>query len=248
MTFNIRYGHAEDGRNSWENRGSLVANYIKNSKAHFIGMQEALGFQLDEIVKAAPSFRWIGEGRDGHTKGEYTAILYDQRKATPLKSGTFWLSDTPKKPSATWGNHYRRTVTWGLFNIAENGAHIFVYNTHFDHQSETARNLSSKALQTHIREHTQGAPIILLGDFNAAMGSAAMQVLASGMLQDGFEARNQPHTGTFHNFEGHKKGPAIDHILYGGPLLLRSITVDQQGVGGQHLSDHFPVTAHFRLR
>ena len=49
MSFNIRYGAANDGINSWENRKEFVYETIKREKYDFIGVQEALGFQIEFI-------------------------------------------------------------------------------------------------------------------------------------------------------------------------------------------------------
>ena len=45
MTFNIRYGTAEDGTNSWYYRAGAVIDMINDQKPDLIGMQEALGGQ-----------------------------------------------------------------------------------------------------------------------------------------------------------------------------------------------------------
>ena len=51
MSFNIRYGAANDGENSWKHRDYLVLETIKNYNPDLIGYQEALKFQVD-ILKA----------------------------------------------------------------------------------------------------------------------------------------------------------------------------------------------------
>jgi len=51
MTFNIRYGRANDGENSWEYRKNLVFDVIRDSECDFIGMQEAMVFQIEEILE-----------------------------------------------------------------------------------------------------------------------------------------------------------------------------------------------------
>ncbi|MFI4854192.1 MAG: endonuclease/exonuclease/phosphatase family protein, partial [Phycisphaerales bacterium JB065] len=77
MSFNIRYGTANDGENRWQNRSHLVGQVLQNHKADVVGLQEALAFQLNEITEACPEYGVIGVGRDdGKTKGEYSAILY----------------------------------------------------------------------------------------------------------------------------------------------------------------------------
>jgi endonuclease/exonuclease/phosphatase family metal-dependent hydrolase len=104
MTFNIRYGTADDGPDHWEKRRDLLFETIKQSGPDVIGMQEALHFQLDQIEQAVGGYAEIGNGREGGTKGEYSAILYAKDRFRVDASGTFWLSSTPEKVSNDWGN------------------------------------------------------------------------------------------------------------------------------------------------
>ena len=46
MTFNIRYGLADDGENHWVRRKELVFDAIADHAADVIGLQESLDFQL----------------------------------------------------------------------------------------------------------------------------------------------------------------------------------------------------------
>ena len=64
MTFNIRYGTADDGENNWQNRRGLVFDLIKQHNADIIGLQEALKFQIDEILSETAFYEKIGVGRD----------------------------------------------------------------------------------------------------------------------------------------------------------------------------------------
>ena len=74
MSFNIRYGTADDGPDRWENRRQQVCEVIERNQCDVIGLQEALRFQIDAIREAlgCRCVREIGVGReDGKTKGEY---------------------------------------------------------------------------------------------------------------------------------------------------------------------------------
>jgi hypothetical protein len=84
MTFNIRYGSANDGQNHWKNRREMVFDVIRKQQSDVIGLQEALRFQIDEIRQALPMYGEIGVAReDGKINGEYSAILYHR----PLRGG-----------------------------------------------------------------------------------------------------------------------------------------------------------------
>nr|MBP8304790.1 endonuclease/exonuclease/phosphatase family protein [Phycisphaerae bacterium] len=103
MTFNIRYGTADDGPDHWAQRKDLLFEVIRQAGADVIGLQEALRFQLDQIEQAVPGYAEIGEAREGGTEGEYSAILYARERFRADASGTFWLSSTPERVSNDWG-------------------------------------------------------------------------------------------------------------------------------------------------
>jgi endonuclease/exonuclease/phosphatase family metal-dependent hydrolase len=84
LSFNIRYGTADDGPNAWPRREALVYDVIRTQDADFLGLQEALRFQIDGIREAVPGYAEIGAGReDGREAGEYSAILARDRNAQP---------------------------------------------------------------------------------------------------------------------------------------------------------------------
>src|SRR3954462_1568528 len=142
MTFNVRYGTAPDGPDAWPLRRPLALRVIADFAPALLGLQEALRGQLDDLARAFPRYGEIGVGRDdGAQGGEYAAILYDRQRLTPLASGRFWLSDTPEVPgSMTWGNRFPRIVTWARFaDGARGGATFTVFDTHWDHESQPAR-------------------------------------------------------------------------------------------------------------
>jgi len=49
MTFNIRYGTADDGENHWRLRREQLYSLLREQQADVVGLQEALRFQIDEI-------------------------------------------------------------------------------------------------------------------------------------------------------------------------------------------------------
>ena len=113
LSFNIRYGTAPDGTNAWPHRQELVYDVIRRQDSDFVGLQEALRFQIDAIRQSVPLYDEVGVGRDdGRQGGEYTAILYKTDRWRAADSGTVWLSGTPDVPgSMTWGNKITRIVT-----------------------------------------------------------------------------------------------------------------------------------------
>ncbi len=88
MSFNIRYGTAEDGENARARRRDLVVETIRAFDPDVPGLQEALRFQLDELAEALPGYTEVGVGRDdGAQAGECAAILFRTTRFERLASG-----------------------------------------------------------------------------------------------------------------------------------------------------------------
>jgi len=255
MSFNIRYGMAEDGDDHWRNRADLVAETIRAADPDVIGLQEALRFQLDELGRALPEYGEIGVGRDdGQEAGEYAAILYRKDRLRPDTLGTFWLSDTPDVPGSTsWGNTITRICTWARFEDLESGHRFVLYNIHFDHESQPSRVESARLVLDRTRAASPSLPAIVLGDFNAGEDNPARTLfLGDGGALPGplyfVDSYRAVHPradgeGTFNSFRGETAGERIDAILVSPTWRVRSAAILHTERNGRYPSDHFPVTA-----
>ena len=254
MAFNIRYGTADDGPNSWHYREAMVADMLRQYDADIIGAQETLDFQADYLVDVLPEYRWFGVGRDGDGFGEHCAILYKKDVVRPVKIGNFWLSETPEIPgSVSWDSALTRMVTWARFQHLETGRFFVVYNTHFDHRGAEARTESARLIRAHIAEQPEDLPVIVLGDFNAAAeDSEPWDVLVDEThLEDAWltatETAGPPMTWSAFGpppEEGHRR---IDWILtdgYSDVHLCETVLYNQQG---RYPSDHYPVYAEITV-
>ena len=71
ISYNIRYNNPKDGTNVWENRRETVASLLNEESADFVGLQEVVYPQLQDLVQSLKGYDHIGVGRkDGKTKGE----------------------------------------------------------------------------------------------------------------------------------------------------------------------------------
>jgi endonuclease/exonuclease/phosphatase family metal-dependent hydrolase len=259
MSFNIRNGRANDGENAWEFRKDFVGDVIRESQSDVVGLQEAYRFQLDEIRKQLPEFNEVGEGRDGKDKGEYSAVLYRKDRFEAIESGTFWLSNTPEVKSRHWGNRYLRICTWVHLREIQSGRGFYVYNTHFDHQSQNARLKSAQLLAQRIRDRKTSDPFILMGDFNADETNPVILYLKGEIDSDAGDPLRLVDTfrklhpdemavGTGGGFEGRIDGKKIDYIFVEAPTETLKSAIVRTSRDGRLPSDHFPVTATLRLR
>src|SRR6056297_3048996 len=113
MSFNIRYGSANDGDNHWKTRDSFVIDVIRDFNPDLLGTQETLGFQAKYLQGQLPEMVYVGTSRDANPDGEQCGILYRKDRFEQLEAGQFWLSDTPLvKFSKSWDSSLPRIATW----------------------------------------------------------------------------------------------------------------------------------------
>jgi endonuclease/exonuclease/phosphatase family metal-dependent hydrolase len=257
MSFNIRLGSADDGADSWPHRKELVYDVIRRQGSDFVGLQEALRFQIDAIRESVPGYGEVGVGReDGREAGEYSAILYKSSRWRAADSGTFWLSDTPEVPgSMSWGNEYTRLVTWARFVERETGQAVRVFNTHFDHVTQVSRLKSAQLLASRIADRESADPVIVTGDFNAGEDNPVILYLKNATgespveLVDTFRVvhPDAEAVGTFGAFEGRRNGPKIDYVFVEPEARVRRAGIAHHSREGRYPSDHFPVYAEVVL-
>ncbi|GAB4113205.1 MAG: endonuclease/exonuclease/phosphatase family protein [Acidobacteriota bacterium] len=256
MSFNIRYGTAPDGEDSWDRRRDLVCDVLRQANPDFVGLQEALDFQIDQILAAIPGYAAVGAGRDdGARKGEHSSILYRDDRWQVDVSGTFWLSDTPGVPgSRSWGNRIPRIVTWGRFVERSTGDSLWLFNTHFDHQSQASRERSAELLARRIDARNPRDPVIVTGDLNAGEDNPAVLHLLGGergvpRLVDTFRVLypQAREVGTFHGFKGGTTGAKIDYVLAEPGFQVLEAAIRRDHRDGRYPSDHYPVTATLAL-
>jgi endonuclease/exonuclease/phosphatase family metal-dependent hydrolase len=265
LTFNIRYGTADDGENRWDRRRDLLFDVIRTENADIVGLQEALRFQIDEMVAALPVYAMVGVGRDdGRDAGECSAILYRRSRLSIVDSGTFWFSDTPEQPGSTsWGNRITRICTWARFRDTS-GDGFYVYNLHLDHESQPSRERSVRLLAERIRSRSaKDDPVIVTGDFNAdEQNPATRWLLGDETALAGAETRGIDLTDTFRALHPKASGVGtyngfafgrideqkIDYVLVDRHFVARDARIVHTSRGQRYPSDHFPVVARVEQR
>lgn len=243
ISYNIRYDNPEDGIHNWHLRKDRMQQFLTSENPDVFGIQEGMIQQVQYLDSALVDYSYVGVGRnDGMTEGEYTAIFYDTTKMSLVASGTFWLSQTPEKPSKGWDAALPRICTYARF--LRNGKSLLVLNTHFDHRGEKARIESAKLIVEKIAElNDAGHPIILMGDFNLTPESHGIQWIAT-QLEDYGDQLNPDPQGTWCSFEaGGVLDRRIDYIFTKNLSVSSYRHLVPQRLGGHHLSDHLPVLA-----
>jgi endonuclease/exonuclease/phosphatase family metal-dependent hydrolase len=262
MTFNIRYGTAEDGLQAWNARRDLLLFRLSADSADVIGLQEALRFQIDEIRSAVPGYAEVGAGRDdGKSAGEHSQILFRSARFRFEAGGTFWLSDTPEVPgSITWGNACTRICTWARLFDTRDDRSVYVYNLHLDHVSQRSRELGVQLVMRRITGRATKDPVILMGDFNTGEKNPVIPYITGTDPLFGHDSTVQrnpsplvdtyasAHPGesevaTYHAFKGGIVGERIDYIFASPGTEVLGSSIDRAEHAGIYPSDHYPVVS-----
>ena len=251
-TFNIRWDNPKDEGNLWKDRVTQVLQLIRFHEIGIVGTQETLAHQLLAINEGL-GFASIGVGRDdGAEKGEFSPIHYDPKRYRVEKSGTFWLSPSPEVPSKGWDAALPRICTWGKFRSSE-GQYFYVFNVHYDHIGQQAREESSKLVLAKIEEiNTEKLPVIWMGDFNVSPENPAYRViLEDNSWKDTRLISKVPSygpRGTFTGFDWERlPTDIIDHIFVLGKIEVVRHGILSDNYGKKYPSDHFPVLVEFKL-
>lgn len=260
MSFNIRYGTADDGINAWDKRKEFLVATVKAFGPDLLGTQETLGFQRDYLAQQLPKYAVVGVGRDdGKEKGEMMALYYKRERFEKLDEGHFWLSESPEKPgSKNWDSSLPRMVTWVKLQdrMAAGQPPIVFFNTHFDHRGPQARLNSARLVRKQISELAKDCAVIVMGDFNSSEGSGPYGALfgaAAGQdspVVDCYRVAHPDRTdkeGTGSGFKAENtSGARIDWIACSREWKVLQAEIDRTQREGRTPSDHFPVTVILR--
>jgi len=252
MTYNIKYLNETDGENSWSKRKDHLTNQIKFYEPGILGVQEAVKEQLEHIKNRLDGYEYLGEGRDGGEKGEFSAIFFDTGKFDLLEEGTFWLSETPSKPSIGWDASYPRVCTYAKFEVKDSGEEFWVFNTHFDHQGVEARKKSSRMIIEKIKEiNKEELPAVLMGDLNLEPETEEIRFLSEKMEESKAVAKHV--FGPEGTFNGYKFNEPVDRridyiFLSKGDFKVLKYAVLSDSKDLKYPSDHLPVMLIFKFR
>lgn len=271
MSFNLRYGTAQDDENSWKYRKDIMVDVLSEYYPDIIGTQEGLKFQLEYITSAIPEYKFFGVSRQGTDEDEFCAIIYNSHNLEMVDGSNFWLSENPDIPgSQSWKSSLPRMVTWVLFKTEEENR-FYHYNVHLDHRSEEARNKGSLLIWQRVKSHEDNLPVILTGDFNTTR--SLIWNFLTGKTDYQCEQPNFNDTWdvalskkgdvkhTYHGFMGKEaeenrkeqttnqisERSFIDWILFRGELFVEYAEIVTYNKDGRYPSDHYPVYAKLKF-
>lgn len=244
MSYNMRYGEAKDGANSWENRKPATPAMLNDCAPDVFGVQECLPFQAEWILSQCPQYDGYGLGRNDGVKGERTEIFWKKDIFEVVDKGTFWLSTTPDVPSKGWDATHTRTATWVLLKYKKGGKCFYFVNTHLDHRGRVAMKEGLNLIYKWICEHnTAKLPVVLTGDFNMADNDAIILDFNGKMNNSRITTKKLINdVSTYHGYKDSKSRYVIDYIYYDNfKKCTEHQVVTKSYLGIPYTSDHNPI-------
>jgi len=237
MSFNVWVNAA-----SWQQRAPSVLSVINSACPDTFGVQEADGKWMTYLSEHLPDYAYVGEGRNGGTSGEYSAVFYRTDVFTLLESDTKWLSDTPDVVSKYEESSYRRIFTYALLERKSDGKKIMHVNTHLDHTSAEARKKQTAVLVSFLNQH-KDVPVLVSGDFNATLFATDI----AGMLNAGFETSAKVALSS-DGMAATFSTKVIDYIFVREKTVkVYEYRVDRSKPNGIQPSDHNPIYIRYDL-
>jgi endonuclease/exonuclease/phosphatase family metal-dependent hydrolase len=251
MTFNLRFGLAQDGPNGWQFRKKLLPGLFKDYPADFIGFQEVNRFQADDLNAMLPEYHSVGR-REPAPGFWQNNIIYYKKEWKLAAHQHFYLSPTPSIPSRSRDSKWPRQCTVGVFRRQHR--RLICVDTHFDF-NPSVQAASAAIILDRLADLQPPAPAIVMGDFNASATGPHFEIFTG--VQRNFTAEyprfasalKQPYPATYHGFGGKPDGECIDWIFFTEDTIeLLDAHVIRDDVAGPYYSDHHPVMARFRWR
>lgn len=241
MSFNVRV-LGDSGNNAWDVRKKGIPVMVKTINPTTIGVQEATKTHLDYLAKNLTDYAYVGEGREGGTRGESTAIFYKKEEVELIKSGTFWLSETPHQVSYGWNAQYLRIATWAIFKKKATNEFFFHMNTHLDFDDVTVANEVALIARKCLEYNPNNYPGAFTGDMNTKENDSCFEPMKQlGYVSARRQARDTDESMTFNGFGS--AGGIIDHVFSSVFKASKFKVVNEKYNGVTYLSDHYPVYA-----
>ncbi len=249
ISYNVKI--SGDGLRSPEKRAPIIIETILDATPDSFGLQEADKAWVERIAAGLADYAYIAKYRDdGVSEGESSAIFYLKDKYELVDSGSFWLSETPDKPSMGWDAVCNRITSYAILKDKTTGFTYAHFNTHLDHEGNVAQAESIALISAYIAEIAPDIPVVLTGDFNFSEGTYNYEtVLKTGLKDSKYMASEYDDHATYHGYHVIlSDNKPIDYIFVNGYCSsVKSYSINSDFNHHILASDHLPVTVEMTL-
>ena len=266
MSFNVKVTQVSEFINN--PRHELVVDTILENNPYVFGVQEADSMWMDALKsKLGHLYTAVGNGRDGGSSGEYSAIFYRTDMFTLIESGTKWLSNTPDTVSkysytengTTYTANYNRIMTYVVLERKSDGARFIYVNTHLDNNGNNEGDVPEKIRQGEvtillgeIKKLTNkygNLPTIVTGDFNTqgvANNTPSYNAMINGGFTDSSRVAKEGEIKRTYNNNSESGNVIFDYIFVSSDLAnkVQTYKVCDEKRDGKWISDHNAIIAN----
>lgn len=246
ITFNIRCCDDADN-NSIAERAPRLSAVTAPYDADVIGFQEytpewepfiadAYGDKYDMFSK----YRCVDDP-------EGTPILWNKERFEALKTGYFWLSDTPEMESRGWDELYDcyRICVYVVLKDRRSGECFAVMNTHFGFGDKGQAD--SAGLIYDYSKRISGYKTLVIGDFNMIPTDAGYAEMIRH-FRDVNACTANDRRATCHNYTPEiDTREHIDYCFIDEKITPVNYTMITDSVDGKYPSDHFGIHVELEL-
>ena len=235
ISFNIRCCDDKNG-NSIVERAPRLAEVTKKYDADIIGFQEFTVPWEEQIAKFYPEYEMFNKYRSVHEL-EAAPILWKKGMFECIKTGYFWLSDTPEVESRGWDEKYNcwRMCEYVILKHIESGK-VFTYmNTHFGF-GDKGQVDSARLIYEYSKKISQN-PTFVTGDFNMTPDSLGYGEMVKHFTDANSVTANDRRT-TYHGY-GTVDDEHIDFCFVDEKIKPVSFKIIDETVEGKYPTDHY---------
>jgi len=240
ISFNIRCCDDKNG-NSIPERAPRLDKVTACFDADVIGFQEYRPAWGEHIEK------YYGDKYDMFLKFrtedpsdlEAAPILWKKDKFECIKTGYFWLSDTPEIESRGWDEVYNcyRICVYAILKEKESGEYFTFMNTHFGFGDKG--QIASAGLIYEYSKKISDYPTFIVGDFNMTPSSAGYAEMIKNFTDVNAVTVNDRRS-TYHGYDlTVKRDSHIDFCFIDESITPVSLKLIDETVEGKFPSDHF---------
>ncbi len=241
ISFNIRCCSDPNGYSIAE-RAPRLYKIVSKYNADLIGFQEYRPSWESYIEKFfSAEYDMFNKYRAKTGDVESSPILWRKDKFDCLKTGYFWLSDTPEEESKGWDEIYdcHRMCVYTVLKEKESGTVFTFMNTHFGFGDSCQIN-SVKLIEEYSKKISTH-PTFIVGDFNMKPDSVGYAAMVQ-RFTDVNSVTDNDLRGTYHGYD--PENIINEHIDY--CFIDEKITPIGQKIIDDTVENKFP-SDHYGL-
>lgn len=246
ISFNIRCCDDPDG-NSIEERAPRLNAVTSLYDADVIGFQEYRPAWEPYInTYYSQKYDMFNKYRSKEIDVESSPILWRKDKFECIKTGYFWLSDTPEIESRGWDERYNcfRMCVYVILKDKETGKQFTFMNTHFGFGDKG--QVDSVNLIYEYSKKISSYPTFIIGDFNMTPVSKGYAAMTEKFIDVNAVTVKDLRT-TYHGYHPEKNNNEhIDYCFIDENIAPISLKMIDDLVDGKYPSDHYGL--HIKLR